>query len=100
MSSHSTSGQYNYNPAMDDDSSPRVPRRTAMACQFCRGRKLKCDGSRPSCGNCNRRGYPCVYTPVYDIPSHPRTPLIINSFQGFGTAKIDTSLYSLQVLLT
>ncbi|KAG2039042.1 hypothetical protein BDR03DRAFT_952649 [Suillus americanus] len=63
MSSHATSGQYNYNP-MDDDSSPRVPRRTAMACQFCRGRKLKCDGSRPSCGNCNRRGYPCVYTPV------------------------------------
>ncbi|KAG2130351.1 hypothetical protein DEU56DRAFT_467348 [Suillus clintonianus] len=68
MSSHSTSGQYNYNP-MDDDSSPRVPRRTAMACQFCRGRKLKCDGSRPSCGNCNRRGYPCVYTPVYVICS-------------------------------
>ncbi|KAH7872487.1 uncharacterized protein C8R40DRAFT_1117059 [Lentinula edodes] len=44
--------------------SPRVPRRTPMACQFCRGRKLKCDGNRPSCANCNRRGYPCVYTPV------------------------------------
>lgn len=28
------------------------------------GRKLKCDGGRPSCGNCNRRGYPCVYVPV------------------------------------
>ncbi|KAE9395225.1 hypothetical protein BT96DRAFT_997828 [Gymnopus androsaceus JB14] len=44
--------------------SPRVPRRTPMACQFCRGRKLKCDGLRPSCGNCNRRGYPCSYKPV------------------------------------
>ncbi|KAJ3798434.1 hypothetical protein F5050DRAFT_1568729, partial [Lentinula boryana] len=44
--------------------SPRAPRRTPMACQFCRGRKLKCDGSRPSCGNCNRRGFPCEYTPV------------------------------------
>ncbi|KAF8125630.1 hypothetical protein EV363DRAFT_1402379 [Boletus edulis] len=43
---------------------PRVPRRTPMACQFCRGRKLKCDGTRPSCSNCNRRGYPCVYVPV------------------------------------
>lgn len=31
---------------------------------FSQGRKLKCDGSRPSCGNCNRRGYPCVYAPV------------------------------------
>ncbi|KAG2151019.1 uncharacterized protein EDB93DRAFT_1083571 [Suillus bovinus] len=60
-----------------DDESPRVPRRTAMACQFCRGRKLKCDGSRPSCGNCNRRGYPCLYTPVYDIYLiQGRTPLI------------------------
>ncbi|KAJ3755876.1 hypothetical protein EV360DRAFT_48962, partial [Lentinula raphanica] len=43
---------------------PRAPRRTPMACQFCRGRKLKCDGNRPSCGNCDRRGYPCEYTPV------------------------------------
>ncbi|KIK98460.1 hypothetical protein PAXRUDRAFT_80904, partial [Paxillus rubicundulus Ve08.2h10] len=47
-----------------NDEAPRVPRRTPMACQFCRGRKLKCDGSRPSCSNCNRRGYPCVYVPV------------------------------------
>ncbi|GLB44493.1 putative GAL4-like Zn(II)2Cys6 (or C6 zinc) binuclear cluster DNA-binding domain [Lyophyllum shimeji] len=43
---------------------PRTPRRTPMACQFCRGRKLKCDGLRPSCSNCNRRGYPCNYIPV------------------------------------
>ncbi|KAG9310958.1 hypothetical protein JVU11DRAFT_8834 [Chiua virens] len=79
--------QYNINGA---DEAPRVPRRTPMACQFCRGtlvtsrscplmlssptlsvsfwspgRKLKCDGSRPSCSNCNRRGYPCLYVPVY-----------------------------------
>ncbi|TFK36053.1 hypothetical protein BDQ12DRAFT_756189 [Crucibulum laeve] len=43
---------------------PRTPKRTPMACQFCRGRKLKCDGGRPSCANCNRRNYPCVYAPV------------------------------------
>ncbi|KAF9810140.1 hypothetical protein IEO21_07123 [Rhodonia placenta] len=34
-----------------------------MACQFCRGRKLKCDG-RPTCANCQRRGIPCHYVPV------------------------------------
>lgn len=28
------------------------------------GRKLKCDGIRPSCSNCNRRGVPCAYVPV------------------------------------
>jgi len=27
------------------------------------GQKLKCDGIRPSCENCHRRG-PCSYTPV------------------------------------
>ncbi|KIJ89812.1 hypothetical protein K443DRAFT_687127, partial [Laccaria amethystina LaAM-08-1] len=43
---------------------PRVPKRTPMACQFCRGRKLKCDGNRPSCSNCNRRGLPCTFTAV------------------------------------
>ncbi|KAI0772416.1 hypothetical protein BD413DRAFT_474122 [Trametes elegans] len=42
---------------------PKVPRRTPMACQFCRGRKLKCDG-RATCANCQRRGIPCVYKPV------------------------------------
>ncbi|RDX47658.1 hypothetical protein K466DRAFT_582161 [Polyporus arcularius HHB13444] len=42
---------------------PKVPRRTPMACQFCRGRKLKCDG-RSTCANCERRGIPCVYVPV------------------------------------
>lgn len=29
------------------------------------GRKLKCDGLRPSCNNCNRRNLPCQYVPVY-----------------------------------
>ncbi|EMD32228.1 hypothetical protein CERSUDRAFT_88151 [Gelatoporia subvermispora B] len=50
----------------ENDSIPeytRVPRRTPMACQFCRGRKLKCDG-RQTCANCERRQIPCVYLPV------------------------------------
>ncbi|KAI0078601.1 hypothetical protein K474DRAFT_1593798 [Panus rudis PR-1116 ss-1] len=38
-------------------------RRTPMACQFCRARKLKCDG-RPTCANCSRRSIPCTYVPV------------------------------------
>ncbi|CAL1698885.1 unnamed protein product [Somion occarium] len=39
------------------------PRRTPMACQFCRARKLKCDG-RPTCGNCSKRAIACHYVPV------------------------------------
>ncbi|PAV16407.1 transcription factor [Pyrrhoderma noxium] len=51
----------------DDDDMPeqvfRVPRRTPVACQFCRGRKLKCDG-RNICSNCVRRSLACSYVPV------------------------------------
>ncbi|KAF8192824.1 hypothetical protein K438DRAFT_2017974 [Mycena galopus ATCC 62051] len=58
--SNSTGGVYQYDPY----DNPRTPKRTPMACGFCRARKLKCDGMRPQCGNCNRRGFACSYTPV------------------------------------
>ncbi|KAI0672160.1 hypothetical protein C8Q78DRAFT_1025554 [Trametes maxima] len=60
-----TSQQTNQGQESDDDvySQPRTPRRTPMACQFCRGRKLKCDG-RQTCANCQRRGLACTYMPI------------------------------------
>ncbi|OQV03346.1 Fungal specific transcription factor domain-containing protein [Cladophialophora immunda] len=36
-------------------------RRAAVACDFCRYRKRRCDGKRPSCGICDRRGRECSY---------------------------------------
>ncbi|KAE9392598.1 hypothetical protein BT96DRAFT_830400, partial [Gymnopus androsaceus JB14] len=51
-------------PSRSQQSSPRVSRpRTTVACEFCRARKLKCDGVRPFCYNCNRRGLACTYRP-------------------------------------
>lgn len=32
-----------------------------MACHFCRRRKLKCDGVRPQCSNCEKRTEPCLW---------------------------------------
>ncbi|ORX33842.1 hypothetical protein BD324DRAFT_638833 [Kockovaella imperatae] len=32
-----------------------------LACHFCRRRKLKCDGKRPECDNCLKRGEECIY---------------------------------------
>lgn len=34
---------------------------TALACHFCRRRKLKCDGVRPTCDNCTKRGEECTW---------------------------------------
>ncbi|KAF7317408.1 Zn(2)-C6 fungal-type domain-containing protein [Mycena chlorophos] len=39
--------------------SPSVP--VVIACRPCRGRKIKCDSSRPQCSNCVRRHTECIY---------------------------------------
>nr|GAT60216.1 GTP binding protein [Mycena chlorophos] len=41
---------------------PRIKKIT-VACNFCRSRKLKCDGERPSCAQCLKRANPCDYQP-------------------------------------
>ncbi|KIW25877.1 uncharacterized protein PV07_09013 [Cladophialophora immunda] len=46
-----------------------APRRTNLACNYCRYRKRRCDGSVPTCKMCRDRGLDCVYQ---DGPS-PRT---------------------------
>ncbi|KAH8114357.1 hypothetical protein DFH11DRAFT_208816 [Phellopilus nigrolimitatus] len=36
-------------------------KRIVMACHQCRGRKIRCDASRPACANCVRRHEECNY---------------------------------------
>ncbi|KAF9013262.1 hypothetical protein BDQ17DRAFT_1487844 [Cyathus striatus] len=38
-------------------------KKITVACNFCRSRKLKCDGGRPACGQCMKRSNPCDYMP-------------------------------------
>ncbi|KAF7298963.1 GTP binding protein [Mycena indigotica] len=38
-------------------------KKITVACNFCRSRKLKCDGGRPSCAQCLKRNNPCDYMP-------------------------------------
>lgn len=48
-------------PRLNAGTSVRGRRRSARACEPCRQRKIKCDGNRPTCGQCvyhkNRCGY-------------------------------------------
>jgi hypothetical protein len=44
------------------DAPPHAKRRKInLACEQCRARKARCDGSKPVCGNCTRRNEQCVY---------------------------------------
>ncbi|KAL4970591.1 Zn(II)2Cys6 transcription factor domain-containing protein [Aspergillus stella-maris] len=38
-------------------------RRTEVACAECRRRKLKCEGTRPSCSRCESFHLECYYAP-------------------------------------
>ncbi|KAF7552832.1 hypothetical protein G7Z17_g4033 [Cylindrodendrum hubeiense] len=52
-------------PSPDDDSRPAKRKRVALACHSCRERKVRCDGSKPLCGPCEKRGEDpsnCSYT--------------------------------------
>ncbi|KAG1751133.1 hypothetical protein EDB19DRAFT_1903991 [Suillus lakei] len=49
-----------------DERKTKVARKIYVACDFCRGRKLRCDGTKPSCANCSTRTLDCVYE------DHPR----------------------------
>ncbi|KAL3442659.1 fungal-specific transcription factor domain-containing protein [Aspergillus insuetus] len=39
-----------------------------QACLACKGRKIACDGARPSCSFCSVRGIDCVVPPPYKRP--------------------------------
>lgn len=41
-----------------------IPKPKRIACVICRKRKLKCDGTKPSCGTCTRLGHTCAYDEV------------------------------------
>lgn len=45
----------------DDDDSRLVRRRISKACNYCRQRKIKCNGHSP-CANCHNHDTACVYT--------------------------------------
>lgn len=52
--------EQNERRASQDD----VPKPKRIACVLCRKRKLKCDGSKPSCGTCTRLQHDCSYDEV------------------------------------
>ncbi|KAJ5632111.1 C6 transcription factor [Penicillium lividum] len=59
-------------PRLSSVSSAQARRRSARACESCRQRKTKCDGKRPTCGQCIYHNNRCVYEEVKRIRDENR----------------------------
>ncbi|RDW69290.1 hypothetical protein BP6252_08310 [Coleophoma cylindrospora] len=57
----------------------RTATRTALACLFCRQRKVRCSGDWPACEACRSRSRACEYPGQRQLPLTPETQLA-----GFG----------------
>ncbi|KAI8716339.1 Zn(2)-C6 fungal-type domain-containing protein [Fusarium sp. LHS14.1] len=69
----------------------RKRKRTAHACEPCRQRKSRCDGSRPVCDLCNVHGVECYYRDSVGIPA-PKV-------DHHAVAQLDTRLRDMERLL-
>ncbi|KAI9670798.1 MAG: hypothetical protein M1829_004687 [Trizodia sp. TS-e1964] len=67
---------------------PAPRQRTAIACRYCRRRKIRCSGFESSedgrCTNCHRFTQECIFTPVSSqaqafVPAHTAYPHLRNS---------------------
>ncbi|KAI8872125.1 hypothetical protein GQ42DRAFT_119826, partial [Ramicandelaber brevisporus] len=46
------------------ESGSSQPVKLMASCDSCRARKNKCDGVKPNCAGCVKRGIPCIYSPL------------------------------------
>jgi hypothetical protein len=54
----------NLTQQVSNNQEQQAPKSKRVACVLCRKRKLRCDGSRPSCGTCTRLSHTCAYDEV------------------------------------
>ncbi|KIX07082.1 uncharacterized protein Z518_05059 [Rhinocladiella mackenziei CBS 650.93] len=57
----------------------RLPPRSRTGCWTCRTRKVKCDEGRPVCGQCERLGHNCDYSPR--LAFRDDTPRVLERMQ-------------------
>ncbi|KAJ5580233.1 uncharacterized protein N7459_006218 [Penicillium hispanicum] len=63
-------------PRLAPSSAFRGRRRSARACEACRQRKIKCDGKRPSCGQCLYHRNQCLYEDVKRVRDQKQLDLL------------------------
>ncbi|KAH9040420.1 hypothetical protein EDB85DRAFT_2272331 [Lactarius pseudohatsudake] len=60
----SSKGKRKASNILEEDRPRRFKKKTEIACDFCRGRKLGCSGDRPKCKACVKRKGECIYAPA------------------------------------
>lgn len=58
-------------------------RRSARACEPCRQRKIKCDGIRPSCGQCAYHNHSCSYEDVKRVRDQKRMGCLVKRVEAY-----------------
>ncbi|KAJ5981737.1 hypothetical protein N7499_009211 [Penicillium canescens] len=58
-------------------------RRSARACEPCRQRKIKCDGLRPSCGQCIYHNHRCSYEDVKRVRDQKRLGTLAKRVEAY-----------------
>ncbi|KAH7318238.1 fungal-specific transcription factor domain-containing protein [Stachybotrys elegans] len=62
VQAHAAADHENEHEHEDHEQSPdRRPKKSSSTCTTCRARKVRCDGARTVCSNCQRLGFPCSY---------------------------------------
>ncbi|KAM7219743.1 hypothetical protein V8F06_004777 [Rhypophila decipiens] len=56
------------------------------SCQSCNMAKLKCNGQRPQCTRCSRRGTHCLYAPSKPVGRPPRRPHLRTNTQPLSAS--------------
>lgn len=73
-------------------------KRTSVACEVCRVRKVRCDAGKPGCGSCTKLGVACSYATARNCrPEQDAAGLFLNKLDARLDrleAKLDQSLNS------
>ena len=85
-------------PRAAADGGDSLPRPKRIACVVCRKRKLKCDGSKPTCGTCSRLGHDCAYEEARR-KSGPKRGYVKALEARLGASSVQTSLPVLRRIL-
>ena len=63
-------------PRLNAPNLNRTRRRSVRACEPCRHRKIKCDGAKPSCGQCEYHQNQCSYEDVKRVRDQKELKLL------------------------